>query len=219
MGGKTGGEDQLTGCQGRGRGMGQLGSGQDVAPKGILLLPCFPIQVLPPHFCHPVRIHSVLQFISQSPAELLLPRSLCRHPQSILNTHPSPLTLRRSDGAYWNGGLGTIAGLLQTNTVTAGQGRRCWFKPALGIRGKSVPSRGNKKHRIPKFGVRNRKVSAAGTSPFEGVWHLMNLEVQSALAWTVGHVVCYQNGCLFQFIVFVLQPLLPFHFQVSRVAQ
>lgn len=34
-------------------------------------------------------------------------------------------------------------------------------------------------HKIPKFGARNRKVSAAGTSPFEGVWHLMNLEVQS----------------------------------------
>lgn len=34
-------------------------------------------------------------------------------------------------------------------------------------------------HKTPKFGVRNRKVSTAGTSPFEGVWHLMNLEVQS----------------------------------------
>lgn len=104
----------------------------------------------------------------------------------IVNPQHSPFTtdlkaFRWSILEWWSGNYGGVAG----------QGRRCWVKPALGIRGKSVPSRGNKKHRIPKFGVRNRKVSVAGTAPFEGAWHLMNLEVQSALAWTVGHVVCY----------------------------
>lgn len=38
MGGKTGGEDWLTLCQGGGLAE-YLGSGQDVAPKGMSLLP------------------------------------------------------------------------------------------------------------------------------------------------------------------------------------
>lgn len=181
MGGKRGGEDWLTLCQGS-EGSGMARVRERCGPQGhapTALLPylgptCFPIQVLPPRFCHPIRIHSVLRFISSSPAKLPLPRRLCRHP--IVDPQHLPFStdlkaFRWSILEWWSANSSGIA-----------SDKHCdgWSgKPALGIRGKSVPSGRNKTHRILKFGVRNRKVSAAGTSPFEGVWHLMNLEVQS----------------------------------------
>lgn len=111
-----------------------------------------------------VRIHSVLQFISQLPAKLPLPRSLCRH--AVVDPQHSPSTtdlnvFRWSILEWWSANYSRIASDKHCDSWSG--------KPALGIRGKSVPSRGNKTHKTPKLGVRNRKVITAGTSPFKGV--------------------------------------------------